>query len=214
MTEATNAAPAAAQTTAEGVQPPQSPNAEGGQNPSANMVTREMLDEILTKQRNSIFAEIRRTKTQEPTPVVKPAENLEQIRAEIIADRQAAIQERIEGAVVSAIASFGVDSDNAEILEDHIHRRYGGKLKAEGREVYVENDLGEKIPVKSFVDSLLKSKKGERFKPAPAVASLPRGGSTALATGKAYHEMSQDERLKLSPAERSRLVRRDMGLGQ
>lgn len=202
MPDTNHAEPDDAQTNSEGVSP-QSPNAEGGQNPLANMVSREQLDEILTKQRNSIFAELRRAKAQEPAPEKKPknneADNLEQIRAELIADRQAAIQERIEGAVVSAIASFGVDSDNAELLEDHIHRRHGGKFKTEGREVFLENELGEKISVKAFVGDLLKSKFGERFKPAPSTASFPRGGANASAPSKPYHELPEEQRRKMTP---------------
>lgn len=198
-----NAAPASAQPNAEGV-PPQTPNPGVGENPPGTMVTREEFGKI-EKQLNFLAAEIRRSKTQEPAPVKptdkepSPKDGLEMLRAEIISERQAAVQERIESSVATAVASFGVDAENAELLEDHLHRRYGTRFKVDGRSVVVENELGEKVPVKDFVGDLLKSKYGERFKPAPATASLPRGGNTTTQTIKPYHELPEDQRLKMTP---------------
>lgn len=199
---------------------PQNPPADPGA--EVQYVTREELQaqsNLIGGLRNQIHALVKQLGELKTPPTLAPAEpgtvreELNRFKAEILADRDAARRETQSSAIQSAILANGIDADGAEILFDHVMAKHGERIKVEGRNVYHENELGERKPVKDFVAELLKGPRGERFKPAPATSSLPRGSGAPAAGTRRYSEMSQEERLKLPAAERWALAQGEMKNG-
>jgi hypothetical protein len=143
-------------------------------------------------------------------------EDLEKLKNEIRADREAAITETRNAVILQAISAHKItDEYAAEDLFDHVLTRHGQRIKVEGRNVFYENELGEKKTVKDFIGELLKTQRGQRFIPAPSTSGLPRSQTNGRSQpgGKRYSEMSLAERMKLSPAEEAKLASEEMRSG-
>ena len=206
--------PAASPPAAPGSASP-TPPAEPGEPQYATREDLQAQSNLIGGLRNELRAlskalENSRQKPAEKTEPGTVHEELSRLKADILADREAARKETQTAAVQSAILAAGIDGDGAEILFDHVMAKHGERIKVEGRSVYHENELGERKPVKDFVADLLKGPRGERFRPAPATSSLPRGSGAPAAGTRRYSEMPQDERLKLPAAQRWELAQGEM----
>jgi len=173
------------------------------------------LFEGLKKQIAGLQQQVQTAKPKEEPNVLA---EIEQQRAELRAFKEAAIAEKRESAIQAAIASHGIDADNADYLYDHIIVRHASKVKVEGNKVFVEDPVtGEQQTVKDFVGGLLKGPRGDKFKPAPAVTQTPARSVRTSTTGGAarvpYAELPKEERLKMSEEERRAYVREDLRLG-
>ena len=206
--------PASSPPAAPGSAPP-TPPAEPGEPQYATREDLQAQSNLIGGLRNELRAlskllESSRAKPAEPAAPGTVSEELQKLKAEILGDREAAKKETRTAAVQSAILAAGIDGEGAEILFDHVMAKHGERITAEGRNVYHENELGERKPVKDFLAELLKGPRGERFKPAPATSSLPRGSGAPAAGTRRYSEMPQDERLKLPAAQRWELAQGEM----
>lgn len=164
------------------------------------------------KTQVQILAQLQAGKPKEEPNVLA---EIEKQREELRQFKEQAQAEKREAAIQAAIASHGIDTDNADLLYDHITVRHADKFKIEGNRVYVE-DLasGDQQTVKDFIGALLKSSKGDKFKSAAAQATptRPLRTSNAPAAGRVpYHELPKEDRQKMSDEERRNYVRAEVG---
>lgn len=139
------------------------------------------------------------------------------MQAEMKRDREELAKERRAAAISSAISGHGIDSDNAALLEDHLENRYGKNIKIDGKTVYFDNEVtGEKQDVKTLVGEVMK-KFGDKFK-APVSAPSARGLQPTAKRGQpaqvTYGELSNEERNKMTGAQRSAWVAKDLKNGR
>jgi len=159
---------------------------------------KKALDSLQAAQRraNTTPAAVPTVKASEPEPNTVKAQ-LEAIQAEIRADKEALAKERRESAISTAIASHGLDADNAEILEALIEKKFGQNIKVEGKTVnYLDDLTGDKVSIKDLVANIVKEK-GDRFKPA---VQTPNKSIRPNSVNKQSNSLpsSRDERLKMS----------------
>lgn len=167
----TNAEPASAQKPAEGTPSPEiNANGQGAEKPE--FLTKAAVDELLTTQRNSIFAELRRQgKLEKEKPAesgkepLLPAKDAKDPRVDaLLAKHSKSLK---QAAFAEAISSVGVTGDDADLLKSAIEGKYGAVLKVdtESDEVYFEADDGSRRSIKDVTQDFFK-KHGDRFKPA------------------------------------------------
>lgn len=135
-------------------------------------VTKKDLAQIVN---NSIQAALRRsgsdkttTKavTDESSETLSLKSQVELLQQERRLDREKIAKKEKDVAVKSAINSFGLDSDNAEIFELLVEKHYGKNIKYENDKViYHDEFTGDRKEVKDVISELWESKK-DRFKPA------------------------------------------------
>jgi len=188
--------------------------------------------EALQKQLNSSFNLIRglekTVKDALASGAAKPKNEeldiqaqIEQQRAELRAFKESAIAEKREASIQAAIASHGIDSDNADLLYDHILVRHAKNIVVEGNKVFHRDEVtGDEKPVKDFVAGLLKSQNGDRFKPAPAPGPNSRGlrpSNTTPSERQFFHQLpqaEQDRMMREEPDKARRMVQEDMKSGR
>src|SRR4051812_27824970 len=103
--------------------PPAQPE-KTGEAANPQYVTVEQLGRVERKI-NALFAEQRQSGKKTETPAAQEngdeplsvRQELDKIRSEIRTEREHAARELRDSAITSAIASHGLDADNAEILE-------------------------------------------------------------------------------------------------
>ena len=153
------------------------------------------------------------TEPQQPSEELSTKESLARLQKEIADERRASADERRTATLQSAISSFGLDTDNAELLHDHILQRHGAAIKTIGKSVVYEDPAtGEQQTVKDFVGGLLKTK-GDRFKPAmqpPTGRGMRAGGNTVPRNFVSYAELDVATRSKMTEQERNEYVRQSM----
>ena len=207
----TIAAPAAAQTSAEGG----NANAQSGGVILQPEIQAAINDGIKAafggktpdEFRNSFFAAQRRNASV-TQPAGEPAQKKSEADITIEArvktlearERQVEVDER-ERSILSALTSAGVPADRQDAALDHLERRFGSKIKynrdtRQGEFSEFEGDTPK--PVSAFVSEFLKQPKGQIFLPAPSTGGVPRGQGLRQAPARAYHEMPKEERLKMS----------------
>mgnify|MGYP001590340219 CR=1 FL=1 len=191
-----------------------------------NGVTVEQFGQIaervdkMEKAQNQFFA-FMRTQSGKPTESTRtqPANDdepattkarVEKLERELRTEREGKAEQLRKSAIREAISSFDLDHDAVDLLESEVHFRHGSAIKVKGEGVSYENpSTGEESTVKEFVAGLLKTK-GDRFKPPAQVPQTRgmRGGGTSTPKGFVpYHELSPEERGKLTPAQRDEYAR-------
>lgn len=193
--------------------------AEGTAQPNPEYVSKKDVAKIVA---NSIDAAFRRrdeeaqAKTQEqasPSQETLTA-RLTRIEAERKAEQEEVKRDRRDNAIQSAINSYGLDTDNAELLHDHLAQRFGDRIKVDGKSVYVEDDEAPegKADIKTFIGKILKAK-GDKFRPAvqaPSSRGLqPSRGNGQQGRKTAYMDLSPEERSKMTPAQRNQAAMTD-----
>ncbi len=125
---------------------------------------------------------------------------LEALRASVMAEREAAANEKREAAIHTAIAGHGVTDDDAELLFDHIAQRHGGAIKIVGKMVVWEDPITvEQKPLKDFIGGLLTGTKGDRFRKAPG------NGADTSGLGRTRGQNNAPRVTQLTEAEQDKL---------
>ena len=213
--ETNNAATPPAQTNGSNAEQGTAPN-----EPNAVIVDQMKQMEARFEEKNrGLYAEIRRLKeaaaqpkpqAEEPTTTVR--QELEALRNDIRRERAEADKEKRESAIQSAIASHGIDSENAELLYDHVVMRFGDNIKVDGRKVVYDDPItGDQKTVKDFIGDVLKIK-GDKFRPpvqTPTGRGLRTGNNSPRPLG--YQDLPEADRLKLSPADALKLINAQLG---
>lgn len=218
------AAPAAAQTTAEGG----NANAQSGGatlQPEIQAAIQEGIKAAFGGKtpeefRNTLFAAVRRgtPAAQTPEPVAKAKDGEPEMRERVRLleeERQQVAADRREASILSALTAAGVPADRQDAALDHLERRFGSKIKynRESRQVeFTEFEGDTPKPVTAFVSEFLKQPKGQIFLPPPATGSVPRGQGQRQIAGKRFSELTQKELDTMSPDERTRRMRESAGI--
>lgn len=230
--EANAGSPATGTTKAEAAPSGRPDSAPGNNEAGSSKSASDEKIEALQKQLNNSFTLIRglekTVKDALSAGAAKPNNEeldvraqLEQQRAELKAFKESAITEKREASIQAAIASHGIDSDNADLLYDHIFMRHAKDIVVEGNKVFHRDAVtGDEKPVKDFVAGLLKSQNGDRFKPAPAPGPNSRGLRPSNATPSErqfFHTLpvaEQDRLMREEPEKARRMVQEDMKSGR
>ncbi len=208
------------------VPPPQGENPNPGtgiNEPEHKTVSYEEFDKLRTE-----YAYLRRKmeKSQQVAPAAKieaepdeaktQRQKIEELQATVRKDRERLEKKVRRNGIREAIAENGVtDPDAIEVLFDHVESKHGSKIKvSEDDQTSYEDDVsGDVKTVSALIGDILKSPKGKYFKPEKAPGPSTRGGrggSVSVPGQKSYMEMSQDERLALTPAQTAAATRAAM----
>lgn len=214
----------------ENVTPPVLP-VSGNQNtavPKGDSITPQFVpvDDFrkLESTTNYLAAELRKLRDNKPNqiqtetpptpekPSGKGLSEVEQLKAELRAKDQKALQTKRDAAIKSAIEKKGLHPVDAEMFYDHVIQRYDKKIvatdekiEAEWTDPNIQYAETKNISIDEFIGNVLKTK-GDRFKTAPTVPngnqygnngqlkqSLSNGGAHQL-SGKTYKEIMEISR--------------------
>lgn len=172
--------------------------------------------EALQKSVNSLAAHIRRSQEQPEKPAKKETERSieERLKAVEIREAQAAKKTR-DANIKQTISALGVPADRAEFLFDHLELKHSANIIEDGskyKEIH-EDGSSRETPLSDWMKTFVSSTSGEMFRPpvsTPQGKGLKTSGSAPMSRT-TYTQLSQEERLKLSPAQAMELVRQEMG---